>query len=152
MVTDYKDLDLWQKGIEIVDKIYDLTGQFPEQEVYGLARQMQRAAVSIPSNIAEGFQRNSTKEYKQYLRIALGSCGELDTQLVISNRRNYIKDTDFEVIQDALDHECRMIMNILYPDSGTIAGSDIRQSGINGRPGSRGCFFRERFGHANRFR
>jgi four helix bundle protein len=80
-IKDYKDLKVWQLGIEIVDKIYLVTESFPKDEQYGLISQMRRAAVSIPSNIAEGFVRNYTKEYKQFLYVSLGSCAELETHL-----------------------------------------------------------------------
>ncbi|MBM3149956.1 MAG: four helix bundle protein, partial [Chloroflexi bacterium] len=73
-MQDYKDLKVWQMGIEIVDKIYSITDNFPKAELYALTSQMRRAAVSIPSNIAEGFARRHTKEYKQFLSISLGSC------------------------------------------------------------------------------
>ncbi len=73
-VKDYKELKIWQKGIDIVDRIYEITEEFPYRELYGLAQQMRKASVSIPSNIAEGFMRNYTKEYSQFLHIALGSC------------------------------------------------------------------------------
>jgi len=76
-VESYKELNVWKKGIEIVDRIYAITENFPQRELYGLACQMQRSAISIPSNIAEGFARGHTAEYKQFLRIALGSCAEL---------------------------------------------------------------------------
>lgn len=84
-VTDYKQLKVWQKGIEIVDRVYSLTDQFLREELYGLTVQMRRAVVSIPSNIAEGFVRAHPKEYRQFLYISLGSCAELDTQSIISN-------------------------------------------------------------------
>ncbi|MHC4062836.1 MAG: four helix bundle protein [Planctomycetota bacterium] len=87
---DYKDLKVWQKGIEIVDKIYLITDSFPRDELYGLVAQMRKAAVSIPSNVAEGFARHHAKEYRQFLYISLGSCAELDTQVVIARRRGYI--------------------------------------------------------------
>jgi four helix bundle protein len=108
-----KDLQIWQKGIEIVDKIYALTDSFPKAELYGLSSQMKKASVSIPSNIAEGFARNHSKEYKQFLSIALGSCAELDTQLIIANRRDYIKKNDLEVLADQINHESRMISSLI---------------------------------------
>jgi len=74
---DYKDLTVWQKGIEIVDKIYLITDKFPRYEIYGLTSQMRSAAVSIPSNVAEGFARRHAKEYKHFLYVALGSCAEV---------------------------------------------------------------------------
>ncbi len=112
-IKDYKDLKIWQKGIEIVDKIYTLTDSFPKTELYGLTSQMKRASVSIPSNIAEGFARNHSKEYKQFLSIALGPCAELDTQLIIANRRGYIKNNDLEVLADQINHESRMISSLI---------------------------------------
>ena len=76
-VSSYKDLKVWKKGIEIVDHVYEVTSQFPKEETYGLAAHMQRTAISIPSNIAEGHARQHTREYQQFCHIALGSCAEL---------------------------------------------------------------------------
>ena len=91
-VKDYKDLKVWQKGIEIVDMVYELTAKFPREELYGLTIQMRKASVSIPSNISEGFVRGHSKEYRHFLEISLGSCAELDTQSIIAHRRRYITD------------------------------------------------------------
>ena len=113
-VKDYKELKVWEKGIEIVEKIYMLTDGYPKEEEYTLTRQMRRAAVSIPSNIAEGFVRKSTKEYKHFLHISLGSCAELETQLIISERRSYISGKDNEVYLEALNHEMRMLASLIY--------------------------------------
>ncbi len=112
-VKNYKELVVWRKGIEIVDKVYRLTEQFSRQELYGLASQMRRSSISIPSNIAEGFVRHHTKEYIQFLYVALGSCAELETQLIISNRRDYITQEDLENLQEDIDHESRMLMNLI---------------------------------------
>ncbi len=112
-VKSYKELNVWNKGIEIVDRIYEITKNFPQMELYGLACQMQRAAVSIPSNIAEGFVRGHTAEYKQYLRTALGSCAELDTQLIIAGRRNYATDAVVTNLQEDINYESRMITNLI---------------------------------------
>ncbi len=112
-VKDYKDLHVWQKGIEIVDCVYSITERFPREELYGLSSQMRRASVSIPSNIAEGFVRKHTKEYKQFLRIALGSCAELDTQLIIAKRRSYINQRDLEDIGENINHELRMLTSLI---------------------------------------
>ena len=112
-VKDYKDLKVWQKGIEIVDKIYDMTDRFPRSELYALTQQMRRAAVSIPSNVAEGFVRNHSKEYTQFLHISLGSCAELDTQLIICGRRNYIKKVQLEQLQEDINHETRMLVSLI---------------------------------------
>ena len=112
-VKSYKELNVWKKGIEIVDHVYAMTESFPRQELYGLATQMQRSAISIPSNIAEGFVRGHTAEYRQFLRTALGSCAELDTQLTIAYRRHYTAEKKALNLQEDLDHESRMIMNLI---------------------------------------
>ena len=82
----YKQLTVWQKSINLVEGIYTLTSEFPNAEIYGLTSQMRRAAISIPSNIAEGQKRKDLPEYLQFLRIANGSAAELETQLIISRR------------------------------------------------------------------
>ncbi|MBI4033509.1 four helix bundle protein [Candidatus Saccharibacteria bacterium] len=81
--NSYKDLLIWQRGIDLVESVYEITAQLPPQEKYGLATQLQRAAVSVPSNIAEGYKRNNLQEYIQFCGIASGSIAELDTQLII---------------------------------------------------------------------
>ena len=89
-IRNFRDLDVWQKGIDIVKSVYETVNGFPKQELYGLANQMQRCSVSIPSNIAEGFNRYHNKEYRQFLYIALGSCAELETQIEIATELKYI--------------------------------------------------------------
>jgi four helix bundle protein len=112
-VKSYKELKIWKKGVEIVDRIYEIAEDFPQKELYVLTSQMQRSAISIPSNIAEGFARGHTAEYRQFLRTALCSCAELETQLIIAHRRNYTSQTKTESLQENLDHESRMIMNLI---------------------------------------
>jgi four helix bundle protein len=112
-VKDYKDLKVWQKGIEIVDKVYALTAKFPKEDLYGLTLQMRRASVSVPSNISEGFVRGHTNEYRQFLRVSLGSCAELDTQSIIANRRNYITKQELDDLAEYLNHESRMLVNLI---------------------------------------
>ncbi|MBL8030977.1 MAG: four helix bundle protein [Candidatus Doudnabacteria bacterium] len=82
----YKDLIVWQKSLELAHLIYDATKQLPKSELFGLVSQMQRAAVSIPSNIAEGYDRNNPGEFRQFLGIAYGSSAELETQLLLCIR------------------------------------------------------------------
>ncbi len=77
-VTTYKDLVVWQKGIELVNEIYVVTRIFPKEEMFGLTNQLRRAAISIPANIAEGWGRSSTKNYVQFIKISLGSLFELE--------------------------------------------------------------------------
>jgi four helix bundle protein len=88
----YKDLDVWKNEVELVKKIYTTTLDFPKEEMYGLTSQIRRSDISIPSNIAEGSARNGTKEFIQFLYIALGSAAELETQLIISKDLGYLKD------------------------------------------------------------
>lgn len=88
-VRSYRELKVWQKGIELVKLIYGLTQTFPRSETYGLASQMQRAVISIPSNIAEGQGRQHTGEFRQILHVAIGSAAELDTQLVVAVELGY---------------------------------------------------------------
>ena len=82
-VSSYKELKVWQKAMQLVKEIYILTDNFPKDEVYGLRSQMERAAVSIPSQIAEGYLRSHKKEYLHFLSISLGSAAELETQVII---------------------------------------------------------------------
>jgi four helix bundle protein len=86
----YRDLRVWHGGIELVECVYRTTQSFPKQEIYGLTSQLRRAAVSIPANIAEGHSREHIKEYLNFLSIAQGSAGELETELEIAGRLGYI--------------------------------------------------------------
>ena len=112
-VKSYKHLDVWNKGIEIVDRIYQITRDFPSEERYVLTAQMQRAAISIPSNIAEGFNRYHNKEYRQLLYTALGSSAELETQLEVSCDLGYSEHGMSERLLEMLDHESRMLRNLI---------------------------------------
>ncbi|WP_446743486.1 four helix bundle protein [Silvibacterium acidisoli] len=88
MIESYRDLIVWQKAIQLCLAIYRFTAKFPQNETYGLVTQLRRAGVSIPSNIAEGYGRSSTGEYKHFLGIARGSNFEIQTQLVIAHELN----------------------------------------------------------------
>lgn len=96
-----------------MEKIYKITKNFPYEESYGLAMQMKRCAISVPSNIAEGFARQYNKEYKQFLYIALGSCSELDTQLIIAEKLNYLKNDKVIETQNEIDVLSRMVMSLI---------------------------------------
>ena len=91
-IESYQDLIVWQKSMDLVEMIYGLTRQLPEHEKYALSSQMQRAAVSIPSNIAEGNLRRYQKEYSHFISIALGSAAELETQLLVCRRVHRFND------------------------------------------------------------
>jgi four helix bundle protein len=89
-VKRFNDLIVWQKSMTLVERIYQVTASFPKEEIYGLTSQIRRAAISIPSNIAEGQSRHSTKEFLRFLSIALGSRSEVETQLIIASRLKYL--------------------------------------------------------------
>ena len=112
-IKNFRDLDVWKKGIEIVKDVYKTVDSFPKQEFYGLVSQMQRCSISIPSNIAEGFNRFHNKEYKQFLYIALGSCAELETQIEIAVELEYIDERKKTYLLEKLDHESRMLRNLI---------------------------------------
>lgn len=92
----YKELILWQKAMDLADLLYKSTADFPKQEIYGITSQLRRSAVSIPSNIAEGYSRNSKGEYIQFLGIAKGSLCELETQIMLSQRFGYLSNIEAE--------------------------------------------------------
>lgn len=107
--THYKDLIVWQKGMELAKAIYKLTSKFPPDERFGLVSQMRRAAVSVPSNIAEGQARQGTKEFMQFLSHAMGSLAELDTQALLSVELGYCKQEDLTDIMRLIADLSRMI-------------------------------------------
>ncbi len=90
MKNTHKELDVWNKSISFVSRVYEVTREYPRDELYGMTFQMRRAAVSVPSNISEGAARQSTKEYVRFLYISLGSASELDVQLTISLNLGYL--------------------------------------------------------------
>ncbi len=112
-IRTYRDLDIWKKGIEVVKDVYKLTEKFPKQEMYGIVSQMRRSAISIPSNVAEGFKRYHNKEYRQFLYVTLGSCAELETQITIAKELKYIQENEEAILLEKLDHIGRMISNLL---------------------------------------
>ncbi len=93
-IESYRSLLVWQKAVDFAVLIYRLTAAFPKQEVYGIVSQMQRAVVSIPSNIAEGKERQSDRDFARFITIALGSLAELETQLLIAQRLGYLNESD----------------------------------------------------------
>jgi four helix bundle protein len=92
MVSSFKDLIVWQKSVVLASQVYKLCANLPGGEAFGLASQMKRSAVSIPSNIAEGSKRTTTKDYRQFIAVARGSAAELETQLIIANNVYGIAD------------------------------------------------------------
>jgi four helix bundle protein len=109
----HKDLAVWQKAVDLVTDVYAITKEFPRDELYGLASQIRRASVSIPSNIAEGAARQTKKEFQQFIYIALGSLAELETQLIIAVRLSYCEKKQADVILLKLDEIRRMLSGLL---------------------------------------
>ncbi len=109
-VSSFRDLDVWKKSMELSVDIYNITQSFPSTELYGLTSQLRRAAVSVASNIAEGSGRSSTKEFLQFLNIANGSLAEIETQLELAYRLNYIQSIE---IQPNINHIRSMIFGLI---------------------------------------
>ncbi|OGY51125.1 MAG: four helix bundle protein [Candidatus Buchananbacteria bacterium RIFCSPHIGHO2_02_FULL_56_16] len=108
-VVSYRDLTVWQRSMELVVAIYTLTDQLPDAEKYGLTAQMRRAAISIPSNIAEGRRRSSRKDFRQFLIIAYGSGAELETQIEIAKRLSFIQAENSKKSELLLGEVMRML-------------------------------------------
>lgn len=109
MIKDYKDLIVWQKAMDLVVEVYALVKLMPKEEMYALSSQIRRAAISIPSNIAEGQARNSTKEFIQFLAIAKGSKAELETQLLLCIRIGYLNEDQIATAMNILAEIGKMI-------------------------------------------
>lgn len=97
-MNNFRKLNVWKKGVSLATIIYEHTNTFPEHERYGLSSQMRRSVVSIGSNVAEGAGRESKNEFRHFLNYAMGSCYELETQLIIARNLNYVNGSDFKQI------------------------------------------------------
>ncbi len=118
-IKSYKDLQVWNKAMDLTTMVYDALKTFPPKEEYGLSSQMRRSSVSIPSNIAEGYGRNSTLDYCRFLQIALGSAYELETQVELTHRLNYIDNETTQMLAAQLSEVGRMLnsmINKIKPD------------------------------------
>lgn len=113
MIYSYKELIVWQRAIELVVSVYELTDLYPKEEIYGLTSQMRRSSVSIPSNIAEGRFRGTRKDYLQFLRIAYSSGAELETQIEISKRLSKTRDLDYKKVDSLLEEVMKMLNTII---------------------------------------
>jgi len=120
----HKDLDVWKKSIELVKEIYQLTQEFPKEELFGLVSQIRRSAVSIPSNIAEGAARNSRKDYIRFLYIAAGSLAELDTQLIICRELDYFSRENLIHLEEKLDGIAKMLQGVIRFQKGKMGNRD----------------------------
>lgn len=100
MIKTFRDLKIWQQSMELVTEIYITTSSFPEEEKYGLTSQLRRSSVSIPSNISEGFGRNSQGDFKRFVNISMGSLFELQTQIEVARNLEFISNEIFESLYD----------------------------------------------------
>jgi four helix bundle protein len=108
-ISSYKDLLIWQKGIKLVKLTYVICQDFPKDEIFGLQSQIKRSSVSVPSNIAEGYGRNTSQSFIQFLRIARGSLLELETQLIIAKELDFVKINSFDEMSALITEESKMI-------------------------------------------
>ena len=111
-IKSFRDLIAWQKAIEMVDTAYKLTREFPREELFGLRSQMRRSAVSVPSNIAEGYGRRRLAEYLRFLDIARGSLCELQTQCIISHRQGFLDCREVELLEDIMDQVGKLLYRL----------------------------------------
>lgn len=112
-IRSYRDLVVWQKAMRLAELVYALTESFPRSEQFGLVSQMRRAVVSIASNLAEGSCRGSRKDFRQFVVVALGSGAELETQLELSKRLSFGKETDYTEIDQLLGEVMRMLNSLI---------------------------------------
>ena len=112
-IMDYKDLVAWQKGRQLVREVYRLTQMLPKEEMYAMSSQIHRSAISIPSNIAEGYGRNYLQDYIRFLRIARGSCYELETQLILCEDLGYFSQKDAIKVYTLLNETQKILIVLL---------------------------------------
>lgn len=112
-ISSYKDLIVWQRSMDLVESIYQITSKFPSAEQWGLVSQMRRAAVSVPSNIAEGYGRQATGNYRHHLSIARGSLLELETQVLLSERLGYLRLDGAVTILAEIEEISRMLATLV---------------------------------------
>ena len=112
-IMDYKDLVAWQKGRQLVREVYRLTNRLPKEEMYAMSSQIHRSAISIPANIAEGSGRNYLQDYIRFLRIARGSCYELETQLILCEDLGYFSQEDAAQVVVLLNETQKLLIGLL---------------------------------------
>jgi S23 ribosomal protein. len=122
-LRDYRELTVWQAAMELAERIYALTTCFPKTEQFGLSSQIQRAAVSVPSNIAEGHARDSTKEYLRFISVSMGSLAELETQLLLAQRLNYLQPGEIAGTMELAAEVGRMLRGLQKSPRSKLAPS-----------------------------
>ncbi len=120
----YKNLIVWQKAIELVTEIYSITKTFPTEERFGLTSQLNRAVVSVPTNIAEGWGRESSKNYLQFLRISRGSLMEVETLMLISKNLDYVNQEKFKLISDKIEEVGKILHGLIKSMQQKILSSE----------------------------
>lgn len=110
---NFKKLKVWQKAMQLCQEIFKITDKFPRSELYSLTSQMNRSAISVPSNIAEGSSRRSNKEFRRYLEISLGSLFELQTQIVLSSYKEYLNKEKLDKIEKGTEELQKMITGFM---------------------------------------
>ena len=133
-INSYKDLKVWNKAMDLTTMVYDALKTFPPKEEYGLSSQMRRSSVSIPSNIAEGYGRNSTLDYCRFLQIALGSAYELETQVELARRLDYVDNDTANKLASQLTEVGRMLnslINKIKPDKNKPQNTNSQTDNIN---------------------
>ncbi len=113
MVQSFKELLVWQRSFDLANLLMSLSASFPKEHRYGLTAQLLRCAVSVPSNIAEGYNRKSTKEYINFLSIAYGSLAELETQILIAIEQSFMNDMQSKELLDEIDQISRMLRSMM---------------------------------------
>jgi four helix bundle protein len=113
-ISSYKDLIVWQRSMDLVERIYRITSKFPPNEQWGLVSQMRRAGVSVPSNIAEGYGRQATGEYRHHLSIGRGSLLELETQILLSRRLKYLEATEADTLLTEIEEISKMLTSLIF--------------------------------------
>lgn len=112
-IKNYRDLEVWKEAMDMVEQIYQITKNLPSEEMYGLKSQIRRSAVSVPSNIAEGHARKGTGEYLHHLSIAKGSLAELETQLILCIRLNYVDRVQAKIVWDRSQTVGRLLTGLI---------------------------------------
>ena len=112
-ITSHKDLLVWQRSMDLVERIYRITSKFPQNEQWGLTSQMRRAAVSVPSNIAEGYGRQATGEYRHHLSMGRGSLLELETQVLLCRRLKYLEAAEADAILSEIEEISKMLASLI---------------------------------------
>ena len=117
MMGPHKNLEVWRKSMLLTEEIYRITKSFPREELFGLVSQMRRAAVSVPSNIAEGYGRSSNAEVLHFLYIALGSSNELDTQMLISRQQSFFCEDEYAKVDGRNEEVNKVLSSLIHKRS-----------------------------------